>query len=220
MSNNKDLNTLLAQRLIGIGAVKLQPDSPFVWATGWNSPIYTDLRLSLSYPEVRNLIKVEMARLIMENFSDVQVIAGIATGAIAHGAMVADSLAKPFVYVRSTPKDHGLENLIEGNIMPGQRVVLIEDQLSTGNNCMKSCDTVSDAGGIVQGVVVMFDYQFPTAAKALKRRHVPVIALTDFDTMLKVAVEQSTITADDALVLRDWHTDPEAWTPASLDGVE
>jgi len=216
----KKLESVLAEQLINIGAILLQPDSPFTWASGWASPIYTDNRLTLSYPRVRNLIKVEMARVIMENLPDAEVIAGVATGAIAQGALVADSLGMPFVYVRSTPKDHGLENLIEGNIMPGQRVVLIEDQLSTGNNCMKSCDTVSDAGGIVQGVVVMFDYQFPTAAKALKRRHVPVIALTDFDTMLKVAVEQSTITADDALVLRDWHTDPEAWTPASLDGVE
>ena len=150
------LDTLLAQKLVQISAIKLQPDSPFTWATGWSSPIYTDLRMTLSYPEVRNLIKVEMARLIMENFGDADVIAGIATGAIAHGALVADSLAMPFVYVRSTPKDHGLENLIEGDIKPGQKVVLIEDQLSTGNNCMKCLNTVRDAGGIVLGVVVIF----------------------------------------------------------------
>ena len=155
MTKMKKLDTLLAQKLMQINAIKLQPDSPFAWATGWNSPIYTDLRMTLSYPEVRNLIKVEMARLIMENFGDAEVIAGIATGAIAHGALVADSLALPMVYVRSTPKDHGLENLIEGDIKPNQKVVLIEDQLSTGNNCMKCLNTVREAGGIVGMLVAV-----------------------------------------------------------------
>lgn len=158
MTKMKKLDNLLARKLMQINAIKLQPDSPFSWATGWNSPIYTDLRMTLSYPEVRNLIKVEMSRLIMENFGEAEVIASIATGAIAHGALVADSLALPMVYVRSTPKDHGLENLIEGDIKPGQRVVLIEDQLSTGNNCLKCLNTVRDAGGIVLGAVVIFDY--------------------------------------------------------------
>ena len=170
----KKLDTLLAEKLLQINAIKLQPDSPFSWATGWNSPIYSDLRMTLSYPEVRNLIKVEMARLIMENFGNAEVVAAIATGAIAHGAMVADSLALPMVYVRSTPKDHGLENLIEGDIKPGQKVVLIEDQLSTGNNCMKCMNTVSEAGGIVLGVVVIFDYQFSQASKSLKRAKLPI----------------------------------------------
>ena len=216
----KTIDTLLAKKLMQINAIKLQPDSPFVWATGWNSPIYSDLRMALSYPEVRNLIKVEMARLIMENFGDAEVVAAIATGAIAHGALVADSLALPMVYVRSTPKSHGLENLIEGDIKPGQRVVLIEDQLSTGNNCMKCLNTVRDAGGIVVGVIVIFDYQFSTAAKALKRAKLPIITLTDFETMLDVAMDSGKITQADADTLQLWHSDPESWTPAGINAVD
>ena len=216
----KILDTLLAKKLMQISAIKLQPDSPFAWASGWQSPIYTDLRMTLSYPEVRNLIKVEMARLIMENFGDAEVIAGIATGAIAHGALVADSLAMPFVYVRSTPKDHGLENLIEGDIKPGQKVVLIEDQLSTGNNCMKCLNAVQDAGGIVVGAVVIFDYQFSQAAKALKRAKLPVITLTDFETMMDVAIDNDQLTPADAETLQLWHSDPENWTPLGIDAID
>ncbi len=216
----KKLDTLLAEKLMQISAIKLQPDSPFSWATGWNSPIYTDLRMALSSPEVRNLIKVEMARLIMENFGDAEVVAAIATGAIAHGALVADSLALPMVYVRSTPKDHGLENLIEGDIKPGQKVVLIEDQLSTGNNCMKCLNTVRDAGGIVLGAMVIFDYQFSNAAKALKRAKLPTITLTNFETMLDVAMDSGKITQADADTLHQWHSDPENWTPAGFDAID
>ena len=216
----KKLDTLLAKKLMQINAIKLQPDSPFTWATGWQSPIYSDLRMTLSSPEVRNLIKVEMARLIMENFGEAEVIAGIATGAIAHGALVADSLAKPFVYVRSTPKDHGLENLIEGDIKPGQQVVLIEDQLSTGNNCVKCLNTVRDAGGIVLGVVVIFDYQFSQAAKALKRAKLPVITLTNFDTMMDVAIDSGNLSDADAETLQQWHNDPENWTPLGIDAID
>jgi len=216
----KKLDTLLAEKLMQISAIKLQPDSPFTWAAGWQSPIYTDLRMTLSYPDVRNLIKVEMARLIMENFCGTEVVAGIATGAIAHGALVADSLAMPFVYVRSTPKDHGLENLIEGDIKPGQKVVLIEDQLSTGNNCMKCLNTVRDAGGIVLGVVVIYDYQFASAAKALKRAKLPVITLTNFKTMLDVAVANGKITEADAEIFQQWHNDPENWMPAGVSSID
>lgn len=216
----KQLDTLLAEKLIQISAIKLQPDSPFSWATGWESPIYTDLRMTLSYPEVRNLIKVEMARLIMENFGDAEVIAGIATGAIAHGALVADSLALPMVYVRSRPKDHGLENLIEGDIKPGQKVVLIEDQLSTGNNCMKCLGAVQEAGGIVLGAVVIFDYRFSMASRQLKRAKLPIITLTDFETMLDVAIDSGRITPQDAENLQLWHSDPENWAPAGFDSVD
>ena len=220
MTTMKNLDTLLAEKLMRISAIKLQPDSPFAWATGWQCPIYTDLRMTLSYPEVRNLIKVEMARLIMENFGEAEVIAGIATGAIAHGALVADSLAKPFVYVRSTPKDHGLENLIEGDIKPGQKVVLIEDQLSTGNNCMKCLTTVRDAGGIVLGGVVIDDYRFSMAAKLLKRAKLPIITLTNFETMIDVALENDSISQADAETLRQWHADPENWAPAGFGTVD
>lgn len=220
MTKMKKIETLLARKLMQISAIKLQPDSPFAWATGWNSPIYTDLRMTLSYPEVRNLIKVEMARLIMENFGEAEVIAGIATGAIAHGALVADSLAMPFVYVRSTPKDHGLENLIEGDIKPGQKVVLIEDQLSTGNNCMKCLNAVRDAGGIVLGAVVIFDYQFSRAAQALRRAKLPIVTLTNFETMIDEAMDNCILTQADADTLAHWHSDPENWVPAGFDSVD
>ena len=120
-----NLNRILAEKLLSISAIKLQPDNPFIWASGWNSPIYTDNRKTLSYPDVRSFIKVELARVIVENFGNANAIAGVATGAIAQGALVADTLALPYVYVRSSPKDHGLENLIEGNLKPGQKVVVI-----------------------------------------------------------------------------------------------
>ena len=129
----KQLDRLLAEKLLKISAIKLQPEHPFTWASGWNSPIYTDNRKTLSYPEVRSFIKVEMCRLILENFDTPDAIAGVATGAIAMGALVADTLGMPYAYVRSTPKDHGLENLIEGNLKPGQKVVVIEDLISTGH---------------------------------------------------------------------------------------
>ena len=134
----KTIDHLLAEKLLGISAIKLQPDNPFTWASGWNSPIYTDNRKTLSYPDIRTFIKVELCRMIMENFPEVDAVAGVATGAIAQGALVADELNLPYVYVRSSPKDHGLENLIEGNLMPGQKVVVIEDLISTGKSSLKA----------------------------------------------------------------------------------
>ena len=136
----KQLDRLLAEKLLKISAIKLQPEHPFTWASGWNSPIYTDNRKTLSYPEVRSFIKVEMCRLILENFDTPDAIAGVATGAIAMGALVADTLGMPYAYVRSTPKDHGLENLIEGNLKPGQKVVVIEDLISTGGSSLKAVE--------------------------------------------------------------------------------
>ena len=160
----KNLDQQLAEKLLEISAIKLQPSIPFVWASGWNSPIYTDNRKTLSYPGVRNFIKVELSRLIAENFSQAEVVAGVATGAIAQGALVADTLSLPFVYIRSTPKDHGLENLIEGNIMPGQKVVIVEDLVSTGKSSLKAAQAVRDAGAEVIGMVAIFTYEFPQAA--------------------------------------------------------
>ena len=138
----KQLERILAEKLLKISAIKLQPEIPFVWASGWNSPIYTDNRKTLSYPEIRNFIKVELTRLIMENFSDAEVVAGVATGAIAQGALVADTMGVPYIYVRSSPKDHGLENLIEGNLKSGQKVVVIEDLISTGGSSLKAVEAI------------------------------------------------------------------------------
>ena len=142
----KQVDRILAEKLLKISAIKLQPENPFTWSSGWNSPIYTDNRKTLSYPEVRNFIKVELSRLVMENFPDTEVVAGVATGAIAQGALVSDTLGVPYIYVRSTPKDHGLENLIEGNLKPGQKVVVVEDLVSTGGSSLKAVEAIRNAG--------------------------------------------------------------------------
>ena len=148
----KELDKIVAEKLLEISAIKLQPELPFTWASGWNSPIYTDNRKTLSYPELRSFIKVELSRIIMERFGAPDAIAGVATGAIAMGALVADTIGKPYVYVRSTPKDHGLENLIEGNLTPGQRVVVIEDLISTGASSLKAVEAIRAAGCEVIGL--------------------------------------------------------------------
>ena len=192
------LDTLLAQKLVQISAIKLQPDSPFSWATGWLSPIYTDLRMTLSYPEVRNLIKVEMARLIMENYGDAEVIAAIATGAIAHGALVADSLALPMVYVRSTPKDHGLENLIEGELRPGMKVVVVEDLISTGGSSLKAVEAIRNNACDVVGMVAAYTYGFD-------------VALTNYEAVVEEALATGYIKDSDVELLNQWRRDPAHW---------
>ena len=166
----KKVERLLAEKLLKISAIKLQPDNPFTWASGWNSPIYTDNRMTLSYPETRSFIKTELVRTILENFTDVDAVAGVATGAIAQGALVADQLNLPYVYVRSTPKDHGLENLIEGNLKPGQRVVVIEDLISTGSSSLKAVEAIRNAGCEVVGMVALFTYGFPAITMLCSRQ--------------------------------------------------
>ena len=153
----KQPDRLLAEKLLQINAINLQPNNPFTWASGWNSPIYTDNRKTLSYPDIRSFIKVELSRMILENFPEADAIAGVATGAIAVGALVADLLNLPYVYVRSTPKDHGLENLIEGNIKPGQKVLIVDDLIATGGTTEAMIRLVEELGGEVVGVVVLME---------------------------------------------------------------
>ncbi len=209
----KDLDQLLAEKLLSISAIKLQPSIPFVWASGWNSPIYTDNRKTLSYPEVRNFIKVELSRLIAENFSQAEVVAGVATGAIAQGALVADTLSLPFVYIRSTPKDHGLENLIEGNIKPGQKVVIVEDLVSTGKSSLKAAQAVRDAGAEVIGMVAIFTYEFPQAAEAFKQAGIQLLTISNYTAMVDAAVKAKYIKPEDVETLKQWREDPANWTP-------
>lgn len=213
----KHLDLQLAEKLLAISAIKLQPDNPFVWASGWNSPIYTDNRKTLSYPEIRNFIKVELSRLIMENFGDAEVVAGVATGAIAQGALVADTLGLPFVYVRSTPKDHGLENLIEGNIKPGQKVVIVEDLVSTGKSSLKAAQAVRDAGGEVVGMVAMFSYEFPEAQQAFEQAGLQLLTISNYTAMIRVAVDTNYVKPGDVDTLEQWRRDPANWTPAKAD---
>ena len=211
----KQVERLVAEKLLKISAIKLQPDIPFVWASGWNSPIYTDNRKTLSYPEIRSFIKVELTRMIMESFKDVEVVAGVATGAIAQGALVADLLGVPYVYVRSTPKDHGLENLIEGNLKPGQKVVVIEDLISTGGSSLKAVEAIRAAGCEVVGMAAIFTYDFPIAVKRFKDAGVNICTLSNYNSMLEAALESEYIHADDLETLKEWRRDPANWTPST-----
>ena len=209
----KQIDLILAEKLLKISAIKLQPDNPFTWASGWNSPIYTDNRKTLSYPDIRSFIKIELSRIIMENFGDVEAIAGVATGAIAQGALVADELMLPYAYVRSTPKDHGLENLIEGNLKPGQKVVVIEDLVSTGGSSLKAIEAVRNAGCDVIGMVAIFSYEFPVATEAFRKANVNLITLSNYSAMLNVALETKYIREDDIETLKEWRQDPANWVP-------
>ena len=204
---------LLAEKLLQISAIKLQPENPFVWASGWNSPIYTDNRKTLSYPDIRNFIKVELSRMILENFPEAEAIAGVATGAIAMGALVADTLGLPYVYVRSTPKDHGLENLIEGNLKPRQKVVVIEDLVSTGGSSLKAVEAIRAAGCEVAGMLAIFNYEFPVSVKRFRDANITLLSLSNYSTMLDTALATDYITADYLKTLQKWREDPANWVP-------
>lgn len=209
----KNVAHLLAEKLLKINALKLQPANPFVWASGWNSPIYTDNRRTLSYPDVRSFIKIELTRMIMENFPEAEAIAGVATGAIAQGALVADMLNLPYVYVRSSPKDHGLENLIEGDLRQGQKVVVVEDLVSTGKSSLKAVEAVRNAGSEVVGMVALFTYGFPVAEKNFEEADVKLLTLSNYNTMLEVALKTNYITESDIETLQSWRNDPATWVP-------
>lgn len=211
----KTLDRILAEKLMKISAIKLQPANPFTWASGWNSPIYTDNRKTISYPEVRNFIKVELCRVILEEFERPDAIAGVATGAIAQGALVANALGLPYVYVRSTPKDHGLENLIEGDLKPGQKVVVIEDLVSTGGSSLKAVDAIRNAGCEVVGMAAIFTYEFPVAVEAFRKADVKLVTLSNYNALINVALETGFIHENDVETLREWRKNPAQWVPAS-----
>lgn len=211
------LNKQLAEKLLQISAIKLQPSSPFVWSSGWNSPIYNDNRKALSYPDVRNFIKIELARVILEHFPEVEAIASVANGAIAFGLLAADATGLPFAFVRDTPKDHGLENLIEGNLKPGWKVVVIEDLISTGGNSLHAIETVNNAGCEVIGMAALFSYEFPIAVKRFREANVNSVALCTFTSMLEAAEETQFISKAEADTLRKWRENPGAWVPQPKD---
>lgn len=209
----KNVARIFAEKLLKISAIKLQPDNPFTWASGWNSPIYTDNRRTLSYPEVRTFLKVELSRMLLEKFPDAEVVAGVATGAIAQGAMVADLLNLPYVYVRSTPKDHGLENLIEGDIKPGSKVVVIEDLVSTGRSSLKAVEAVRNAGAEVLGMLALFTYEFPVAREHFEAAGVELHTLSNYSALLEAALGTRFINENDIETLQQWRLDPANWTP-------
>lgn len=201
----------IAKELLGISAVKVQPDKPFTWASGWQSPFYCDNRKALSYPALRTMVRDGLAGLIKDNFSDADVIAGVATGAIAQGALVADILGKPFVYVRSAPKDHGLANLIEGYMEPNCKVAVVEDLISTGGSSLKAVNALRDAGHTVVGMVASFTYGFEVAEKAFQEADVKLLTLTDYENMLAAAIESGYIKEESLETLYEWRKDPANW---------
>lgn len=201
----------VARELLRISAVKVQPEAPFTWASGWRSPFYCDNRKTLSYPDVRGLIRDSLCTVISQNFPEFDVIAGVATGAIAQGALVADRMGKPFVYVRSAPKDHGLANLIEGDLQPGSRVMIVEDLVSTGMSSLKAVDAVRNAGCEVVGMVASFTYGFPVAEEAFASHGVKLVTLTDYPAMLEAAVTSGYIKSDSLQTLNEWRKNPSEW---------
>jgi len=209
----KTLERIVAEKLLKIKAVKLQPANPFIWASGWKSPIYCDNRKTLSYPATRSFIKLELARVILEKYENVDAIAGVATGAIAQGAMVADELNIPFVYIRSSPKDHGLENLIEGDLKPGSKVVVIEDLISTGGSSLKAVEAVRNAGCDVLGMVAIFTYGFPVAEEKFKEAKVELTTLCDYNAILDEALRIDYIDQSEIAILQRWRKDPANWNP-------
>ena len=201
----------MAEYLLQVKAIKLQPQHPFTWASGWKSPIYCDNRVSLSDPDVRSFIKEQLADLIRENFFNAQVIAGVATAGIAQGALVADYLQLPFAYVRPEPKKHGMGNQIEGRLLPGQRVVVVEDLISTGGSSLKAITPLKELGCEVLGVVAIFDYGFETAQNNFRDAGVPYYSLCDYDNLLPTAVKQGVIKSGDLEMLREWRNAPDKW---------
>lgn len=200
-----------ASKLLKIKAIKLQPNNPFTWASGWKSPFYCDNRKTLSYPDLRNYVKFEIVHTILEEFPEVEAIAGVATGAIPQGALVADALHLPFVYVRSKPKDHGLENLIEGELCPGMKVVVIEDLISTGGSSLKAVEAIRKNACEVIGMVASYTYGFPVAKKAFKEAGVKLVTLTDYEHVVAEALETGYIADDEVELLHEWRKDPANW---------
>ena len=200
-----------ASRLLQVKAIKLQPNNPFTWASGWLSPFYCDNRKTLSYPELRNYVKLELVHKVLECFPEAEVVAGVATGAIAQGALVADELNLPFVYVRSKPKDHGLENLIEGDLKPGMKVVVIEDLISTGGSSLKAVEAIRNNACEVIGMVASYTYGFPVAENAFREANVRLETLTDYEHVVAEALATGYISEHDVEVLYDWRQAPDKW---------
>ncbi len=202
---------IIAQKLLQINAIKLNPANPFTWASGWKSPIYCDNRKTLSFPEVRNAICNGFVEQIKNLYPNAEVIASVATGAIAHGMLVADRLNLPFIYVRSTPKSHGLANQIEGYFEPGQKVVVVEDLISTGMSSLAAAEALRNAGCKVLGLLAIFSYQFEQAIQAFAKAGVTFNTLSNYSTLIDVALKHGYITPAQLELLKSWRDNPEEW---------
>ena len=207
----KTLEKITAEQLLKLKAIKLQPSNPFTWASGWKSPIYCDNRKLMSYPDIRNFLKIQFSRIILEKYPNVEAIAGVATGAIAPGALVADLLGLPFVYIRATPKGHGLENLIEGDLKPKQKVIVIEDLISTGQSSLKAVEAIRKDGAEVIGMLSIFTYGFPIATKSMNDAKVELTSLSNYDAILKEALRTEYIDESELQTLQDWRKNPDTW---------
>ena len=201
----------IAGSLLQIKAIKLNPTNHFTWASGWYSPIYCDNRKILSYPAVRKQVYEAFADLIAEKYPEAEVLAGVATGAIAHGVLVAEKMGKPFIYVRSAPKSHGLTNQVEGEVKPGSKVVVIEDLVSTGGSSLSAVDALKKAGCDVLGMVAIFTYGFPTAEQNFTNAGVKLDTLRNYNTMIEMAIEQGYVHPDELETLKEWRRDPASW---------
>ncbi len=207
MTNEK----AVAEKLLQVNAIKLNLLQPFTWASGWKSPIYCDNRKVLSFPYIREFIKSEMCNVVFEKFPDAQMLAGVATAGIAWGAMVADQLKLPYIYVRPKPKEHGLGNQIEGFYEKGKKVVVVEDLISTGSSSLQVVEVLKKEGLIVEGMVSIFTYGFDVADAAFKEAAVPYHSLTNYTALINSAVEKGLVTADQQNTLLNWRKDPAEW---------
>lgn len=207
----EDLRKTFAGKLLGIKAIKLQPNDPFTWASGWKSPFYCDNRKTLSYHDVRSFVKLELVHAILANFPEATAVAGVATGAIAQGALVAEELAMPYAYVRPKPKDHGMKNQIEGELPEGSKVVVVEDLISTGGSSLKAVAALRKAGFEVVGMVASYTYGFPVAEEAFKEANVQLVTLTDYQSVVEKALETGYINKEDVPMLDEWRKDPANW---------
>ena len=209
---NLETASKVAEYLLQAKAIKLQPKEPFTWASGWKSPIYCDNRITLSFPRIRTYIRQELAKAIVEKYGTPDVIVGVATGAIAQGALVAEELGVPFAYVRSSAKGHGLGNLIEGKVDAGQRVVVVEDLISTGGSSLKAVAALKEAGATVLGMSAIFTYNFQLAFNNFKEANCELITLSDYDALVQQAVESKYISEEDVTLIKGWRLDPSNWT--------
>jgi len=207
MTNEK----AVAEKLLQINAIKLNPIQPFTWASGWKSPIYCDNRKALSFPYIRDFIKSEMCNVVFEHFGEAELLAGVATAGIAWGAMAADQLKLPYIYVRPKPKEHGLGNQIEGFYEKGQKVVVVEDLVSTGKSSLQVVDVLKGAGLDVVGMVSIFTYGFPVAEQAFKQYNLPYRSLTNFPVLIELAIEKGIVSAEHQQVILKWREDPASW---------
>ena len=207
MTNEK----AVAEKLLQVEAVRLSPDKPFTWASGWKSPIYCDNRKVLSFPYIRDFIKSELCNAVFEIYPGAEMLAGVATAGIAWGAMAADQLKLPYIYVRPKPKEHGLGNQIEGDFKKGMKVVVIEDLVSTGKSSLQVVDVLRDAGLEIEGMVSIFTYGFPAADEAFTKAGIRLSPLTNYPTLIELAIEKGVVSKDQQSVLLNWSSDPSNW---------